>query len=52
MLHLLSEAVNPWLHLGSCLRNWYQISMELRESPRKRLLQTESLDTHFSLALS
>ena len=46
MLHLLSDAVNPRLHLGECLRNWYEISMKLREPPRKRLMQTESMENH------
>ena len=46
MLHLLSDAVNPRLHLGSCLRNWYQISMKLREPPRTRVRQTESMENH------
>ena len=43
MLHLLSKTVNPDLRLSSCLQRWFEISMGLRESPRKRLMQTEYL---------
>jgi hypothetical protein len=41
MLHLFKSAVNPELSLKKCLIEWYPISMQLRESPRKRSLQTE-----------
>lgn len=43
MLHLLSMAVNPKLNLRQCLVNWSEISLGLREAPRKRSLQTETL---------
>jgi len=44
LLHLLQTAVNPHLRLGKCLRNWYEISLALREAPRKRELQMERLE--------
>ena len=43
MLHLVSLAVNPDLSLLRCWKNWYQISLDLREPPRKRLLQLDNL---------
>jgi len=43
MLHLLSLAVNPNLSLLRCWENWHQISLDLREPPRKRLLQLDKL---------
>ncbi len=43
MLHLLSMAVNPKLNLRQSLVNWREISLGLREAPRKRSLQTETL---------
>jgi hypothetical protein len=51
MLHLLKNAVNPELSLKDCLLKWYPISMQLRESPRKRLLQTEFFEKAASRAL-
>ncbi len=43
MLHLVSTTVNPRLPLRQCLENWREISLGLREAPRKRALQTETL---------
>jgi len=43
MVHLVSHTVNPKLGLYSCWKNWHQISMDLREPPRKRLLQLDIL---------
>jgi hypothetical protein len=43
MRHLLSHAVNPALGLQKTVANWRQISMDLREPPRRRLLQTQKL---------
>jgi len=48
MLHLFSRTVNPQLILSYCLKNWHQISMDLREPPRKRLLQLDNLGTILS----
>lgn len=45
MLHLLSSVVNPALGLRVAIEKWPQISMDLREPPRKRKLQTEKLGT-------
>jgi len=44
MLHLLQGTINPRLQLSQCLKNWCQISMDLREPPRTLSLQTEHLD--------
>jgi len=46
MAHLVNLAVNPNLSLQPCWRNWYRISLDLREPPRKRLLQMDKLKTH------
>jgi len=43
MLHLVSTTVNPRLPLRQCLENWHEISLGLREAPRNRALQTETL---------
>jgi hypothetical protein len=47
MLHLLSSAINPRLDLARCLLNWHDISTRLKEPPRRRILQVESLDEMF-----
>jgi len=52
MLHLLNCTVNPALHLGSCLKNWHDISLKLREPPRARVRQTESLEKTCCLTTS
>jgi len=44
LLHLLRTTVNTALGLRLCLENWDRISLELRESPRKRGLQIEKLE--------
>ena len=43
MAHLVNLAVNPNLSLRHCWENWHQISLDLREPPRKRLLQLDKL---------
>lgn len=43
-MHLLRSAVNVPLGLRDCIERWDQISLELRESPRKRGLQIEKLE--------
>lgn len=45
MTHLVSLAVNPALSLLQCWKNWHQISLDLREPPRKRLLQLDKFKT-------
>jgi len=45
MVHLVSLAINPNLSLQRSWKNWYQISLDLREPPRKRLLQLDNLKT-------
>ena len=47
MFHLFRAAVNPSLGLQRCIENWPKISIDLRERPRKRALQTEKLDEKF-----
>lgn len=44
MLHLLQEAVNPPLGLRNCISEWEAISFDLREPPRRRVLQAESIE--------
>ena len=44
MLHLLRATVSPWLSLRKCIENWSEISLRLRETRRKRILQTERLE--------
>jgi hypothetical protein len=43
MLHLLQRAVSPNLPLEQMLQDWFRISCALRESPRRRLMQVETL---------
>jgi len=45
MAQLVNLAVNPTLSLRRCWKNWHQISLDLREPPRKRLLQLDKLKT-------
>ena len=52
MLHLVSTAVNPALRLVECLNKWDYISWRLREPPRKRLSQVESLRQKLPCILS
>jgi len=42
MVHLFSQTVNPKLSLYLCWKYWHQISLDLREPPRKRLLQLDN----------
>ena len=44
MLHLMQEAINPQLGLRRCLTNWADISLDLREPRRKRLLQATEME--------
>lgn len=44
LMHLLQTTVNVPLGLRSCIENWEQISMELREHRRQRGLQIENLE--------
>jgi len=44
MLHLLQETVNPALSLRRCLAQWSDISLDLREPCRKRVLQTTEFE--------
>ena len=43
MLHLVRASINPVLGLRACVANWPQISMQLREPPRRRMGQPERL---------
>lgn len=52
MLHLLKSAVNPNLSLKLCVENWWEISRDLREKPRRRRLQMENLEDNFEGVLS
>lgn len=49
MLHLLRSAIDPSLSLQTCLANWAEISLKLREPPRKRGLQLEKFDAERAL---
>ncbi len=44
MHHLVSSAVNPPLRLTACIERWHEISRALREPPRTRTLQTETIE--------
>jgi hypothetical protein len=44
MLHLLRVAINPALSLRSCVEDWPEISLQLREPPRRRLAQAEEME--------
>lgn len=41
MLRLIRQAANPSLGVGDCIANWFDISMSLREAPRRRRLQAD-----------
>lgn len=43
MLHLLQQTVNPPLSLRCCLAHWDDISLDLREPRRGRVLQAAQL---------
>jgi len=49
MHHLVSAAVNPPLRLKTCIEQWPEISRALREPPRSRTLQTETLEHELKL---
>lgn len=44
MLGLLRSAINPALSLRACVEDWPEISLQLREPPRRRTLQTEEME--------
>ncbi len=44
MRHLLQTAISPRLSLAECLPHWPEISLALREAPRRRLLQAAELE--------
>lgn len=44
LMHLLQATVNVSLGLRSCLENWAQISLQLRERTRQRALQIDKLE--------
>jgi hypothetical protein len=45
MLHLLRAAINPALSLCACVKDWADISQQLREPPRRRPAQIEQMET-------
>lgn len=49
MHHLVSTAVNPPLRLARCIERWHEISRALREPPRKRTLQPETMENELQL---
>ncbi len=44
MLHLLQRTVSPTISLKESVREWFEISCLLRESPRKRTLKIASIE--------
>jgi hypothetical protein len=52
MLHLLQEAVNLPLGLRKCTGQWDAISLDLRETPRERVLQTAKVEQRIAAILS
>ena len=52
MLHLLQEAVNLPLGLRKSTGRWDAISLDLREPPRKRVLQAAQLEQQHTALLS
>ena len=44
MLHLLQSTVSPAISLKESVREWFEISCLLRESPRKRALKIASIE--------
>jgi hypothetical protein len=51
MLDLLQAAIRPGLSLQECVHDWHHISSWLREPPRRRSRQLETLD-EFGIPLS
>lgn len=43
MLHLLQQTLTPHVSLRQNVENWYDISLFLRENPRKRTPQMVAL---------
>ena len=43
MLGLLQQTVRPKLGLQDCVEHWHEISIMLREPPRKRQLQMDKM---------
>jgi hypothetical protein len=43
MLHLFRSTVHPGLSLKDSVKSWHEISTGLRERPRRRKLQAETL---------
>jgi len=44
MLHLLQRTISPAVSLEQALKDWFQISCELREAPRRRTTQLEEIE--------
>ena len=44
MLYLLRGAIHPALSLRACVEDWPEISLQLREPPRRRRAQTEVME--------
>lgn len=44
MLHVVRTTINPTLSLRMCVENWPEISMQLREPPRRRTAQAEEME--------
>ena len=49
MLRSLSHAINPNLSLAYYIKNWSQVSLELREPKRKRKSQLQYLAEEIAL---
>ncbi len=44
MLFLVKQTITPKLSLKSSIMNWHEISIALREPPRKRVLQAWQIE--------
>jgi hypothetical protein len=49
MLHVIRAAINPALSLRQCVENWPEISLQLREPPRRRSAQSEEMERKTAL---
>ena len=45
MFELLRRAISPDLGLRNCVEDWYAVSVDLRERPRRRTLQIENIES-------
>ena len=49
MLEQIRSAINPNIALRGCVENWARISQQLREPPRRRIIQVEDFERKVAL---